>query len=120
MPSAARRFGPCNAEFRSYRREKTGVKPPAGFGLLGFQSLGPQPLAKNAVLGTAEEIFVLDNAFALIEGRPALVYTKTGPACALRGCDASTCRYAHFPAWSVRAFAAASMQSAQRTNSRIP
>ena len=40
------------------------------------------------MLGTAEEIFVLDNAFALIEGRPALVYTKTGPACALRGCDA--------------------------------
>ena len=84
------------------------------------ESWSSTSLAKNAVLGTAEEIFVLDNAFALIEGRPALVYTKTGPACALRGCDASTCRYAHFPAWSVRAFAAASMQSAQRTNSRIP
>src|SRR5207244_12112392 len=94
--------------------------PPRCDSTCDFQSLGPQPVAKNAVLGTAEEIFVLDNAFALIEGQPALVYTKTGPACALRGCDASTCRYAHFPAWSVRAFAAASMQSAQRTNSRIP
>src|SRR5437588_11655182 len=80
MPSAARRFGPCNAEFRSYRREKTGVKPPAGFGLLGWESLGPQPLAKNAVLGTAEEIFVLDNAFALIEGQPQLGGAKGGPA----------------------------------------
>jgi len=43
--------------------------------LLGWESLGPQPLAKNAVLGTAEEIFVLDNAFALIEGQPA---SRTG------------------------------------------
>jgi hypothetical protein len=42
----------------------------ARFSLTGTESLGPQPLAKHAVLGTAEEIFVLDNAFALIEGRP--------------------------------------------------
>jgi len=40
--------------------------------LLGWESLGPQPLAKNAVLGTAEEIFVLDNAFALID---AIIFT---------------------------------------------
>src|SRR5438445_12071536 len=32
MPSAARLFGPCNAEVRSYRREKTGVKTPSGEG----------------------------------------------------------------------------------------
>ena len=33
------------------------------------ESWSSTSLAKNAVLGTAEEIFVLDNAFALIEGR---------------------------------------------------
>jgi len=33
------------------------------------ESRSSTSLAKNAVLGTAEEIFVLDNAFALIEGR---------------------------------------------------
>src|SRR5207244_1919108 len=46
--------------------------PPRCDSTCDFQSLGPQPLAKNAVLGTAEEIFVLDNAFALIEGQPHL------------------------------------------------
>jgi hypothetical protein len=35
------------------------------------ESWSSTSLAKNAVLGTAEEIFVLDNAFALIEGQPA-------------------------------------------------
>jgi len=36
------------------------------------QSLGPQPpLAKQAVLVTAQDIFVLDSAFALIEAHPA-------------------------------------------------
>jgi len=30
-------------------------------------------LAKQAVLGTAQDIFVLDSAFALIEGHPPLL-----------------------------------------------
>jgi hypothetical protein len=34
------------------------------------ESWSSTSLAKNAVLGTAEEIFVLDNAFALIDGHP--------------------------------------------------
>ena len=37
-----------------------------------FQSLGPQPLwPKKAVPGTAQDIFVLDSAFVLIEGTAA-------------------------------------------------
>jgi len=36
------------------------------------ESWSSTSLAKNAVLGTAEEIFVLDNAFALID---AIVFT---------------------------------------------
>jgi len=48
----------------------------ARFWLAGVgESWSSAPLAKNAVLGTAEEIFVLDNAFALIEGQPA---SRTG------------------------------------------
>ena len=36
------------------------------------ESWSSTSLAKNAVLGTAKEIFVLDNAFALIEGQPSV------------------------------------------------
>jgi hypothetical protein len=52
------------------QREISKGSQSAWFSLIRTESLGPQPLAKNAALGTAEEIFVLDNAIALIEGRP--------------------------------------------------
>jgi hypothetical protein len=35
------------------------------------ESWSSTPLAKKAVPGTAQDIFVLDNAFVLIEGHPA-------------------------------------------------
>jgi hypothetical protein len=34
------------------------------------ESWSSTPLAKKAVPGTAQDIFVLDNAFVLIEGQP--------------------------------------------------
>jgi hypothetical protein len=42
------------------------------------ESWSSTPLAKKAVPGTAQDIFVLDNAFVLIEGHPVrALYRKT-------------------------------------------
>src|SRR5947208_13877152 len=45
------------------------------------ESWSSTSLAKNAVLGTAEEIFVLDNAFALLEGTPRGRNKRAATAC---------------------------------------